>query len=471
MFLRGVFALTTVSVVAVLVLGAGLAVAQDSPERTPIDRRVEELEKKNAELEGRLKAIETAKTAPAEAAAPSTASPAFAEKPPELPKNIEQRLDEMTKAVSEAVSSKLDGVELHALVDGGYYFNTNNPARLKINTPPPQTGTLLRVGSNLLRVNDPDQNTFQLTYAKLAVGRPVSGKNELDAGFQASVGFGREAETTLSLDKNFNPGAPVAPAELYADLQLPTPLNPVLLRVGRFYGFIGIESLDIPTNPNFSLSYFSNFTPFTMTGGSVGTDLIEGTLRYTQYIVNCWDLSINNNDNVSYGGQLSLTLGALNLTVNADWYLGFEKDNNNADKRRLLELDVIYKPTATTTVLASAQWGNEDHSDVKSGRLAKFGGVFVVIKQEFLEVRPDFRRFYVAARGVYYRDEGGSKSGLDQSLADVTATFGINITQHAMVRLEYRHDFATKDHFFVGRHGTQARDFQDTVSFDASYDF
>ena len=154
--------------------------------------------------------------------------------------------------MKDAVHAIVDNVRLTAMVDASYVWNWNDPRHRIRNT-------------NILLLNDPDTNSFEITWAKFGFGRPVNrDANEWDAGFELEFGAGREAQNVLSLTPDFLFHEPFNFAQAYVDLQVPTPYNPLLIRFGRQDGFIGTESLDTPTNPNYSLSYITNFTPFTV---------------------------------------------------------------------------------------------------------------------------------------------------------------------------------------------------------------
>lgn len=373
---------------------------------------------------------------------------------------VETRVSALEEALGSALTTVISQVKATAMLSASYTWNLHDPLST-------------RRGANLLHVSDIDHNSFEVTYAKLGLYRDVSGQNEWDAGFRAEVAGGRLVEVTLSLDPNFNGGTgrTFNLAQAYVVLQAPTPFGkPVSITAGRFYGWFGIESLDVPTNPNFSLSYFSNFTPFTNTGVGIGMELVDG-LRYTQYVVNGWDFVIDNNDAKSWGGQLTYTLQDPATTIAFNWLAGKEQSNDEEDLRWLVELDVTTKLTETTELRAAFHYGQEEDGAVapETG-VAKYGGAQVIVRHELYEVRPGFRRFAVAARGGFWRDQGGSKSGKEQTLTDATFTFEVRFTEFASLRLEWRHDH-TNTPFFLGSRATGSQHHQDVASVELNLRF
>jgi hypothetical protein len=139
-----------------------------------------------------------------------------------------------------------------------------------------------------------------------------------------------------------------------------------------------------------------------------------------------------------------------------------------------VELDVITKLTETTELRAALHYGQEEGAAVGGG-CAKYGGLLFIVRQEVLDVLGDdgevaFRRFALAARGAWWRDQGGSKSGLEQTLADATLTLEARFTQHASLRLEWRHDHSNRA-FFLGGRGGPSKHHQDTAAVELNLRF
>lgn len=321
---------------------------------------------------------------------------------------------------------------------------------------------------NLLRVNDSDHASFTVSYAKLGLYREVSG-DSWDAGFRVEVGAGRMVEGVFSLDPDFNGGSEINLVQGHAQLQAPGPFGPLLLSAGRTYGWFGVESLDLVSNPNLSLSYFANFTPYTNTGVWLGSDL-PGGLRYTQFVVNGWDLVLDQNDAQSYGGQLTWSDEQLGLTVVGNWLVGAEQPGNESDLRWLTELDVTWRPTAWTELRGALHYGQEEGAALGGGT-AKYGGVMAIARQVLLRSESGVDRLAVAGRLTWWRDQGGSKTGLDQGLVEATATLELGFTAWAKLRCEYRHDSSSESGFFLGHRGLPTRRHQDTLAIDLAVSF
>ncbi|HZU97721.1 MAG TPA: outer membrane beta-barrel protein, partial [Planctomycetota bacterium] len=371
------------------------------------------------------------------------------------------------KTISTTVKTLLERVALHGTLDLDYVYNVADPPGI--------------TDVNRLRLNDPDSNSFEVGWARLAVLRETTTANEWDAGFHLAFAAGREVVNTLSLDPHFLFQQPFNVAQAYVDLQMPTPVgNPLLIRAGRFYGWFGVESLDTALNPNFSLSWFTRFTPFTTTGFGAGMNLGAG-FRYMQYLVNGWDLVIDDNAGKTVGGQLSWQhtdpdTKTADYTVAFNWIWGPELPNDTRRDRTQVELAASAHPFPGTTFLAVADFGEGAVSTTTlpasfSRLTGKFGGVMLIARQELGEVSKDFYRFAVAGRVEVWRDEGGLNAGLDETLLDTTGTFEVHFTEFARLRFEVRRDQSSRDHFFIGHRGLPSSDQMVTVSVDAALSF
>jgi Putative beta-barrel porin-2, OmpL-like. bbp2 len=389
--------------------------------------------------------------------------------PDELQDNLEQlerRLEEVVVTGSRAreaeptpLTDALRSVEVYGSITGSYTWNLADPAQ--------------RRRANELRLSDADHNTFTVPFAKLGLTRRVSGLNELDAGFAFELVAGSMVEDAFGNDGVFD-DSPLNLTQAYVDLQIPTPLAALRLRAGRSYLPFGVEGLDPAENPHFSISTAKQALPRTVTGLSLGMDLGAG-LSYTQWVVNGWDRVVDNNDAKTFAGQLAWQVDGADALFTLNWIAGAEGDDSNSDLRWAVELGMRWKPVADLDLRASLLYGQ----DVVTGsypsgsdETGKFTGLTLMTKKSFFEVEgEDYHRLGLALRGSYFRDQGGSRTGLDQSLGEVTATVEFRPLRDAALRVEYRRDMSSRDDAFRGHSGSLSRDAQDTFSLSLSYAF
>lgn len=339
---------------------------------------------------------------------------------------------------------ELGPITFSGFVEGSYTRNLSSPD--------------LRRDANRFRISDPDHDSFAISAAKLGFSRSLSGLNEFDAGFKLEIGAGRLIEEVYEDPALGDRGLTLAQA--YAEMQIPLWRAPLQLRVGRMNSWFGVESLDLYKNPSFSLSPLALAVPKSVTGMSASLELGAG-FRYTQFLVNGWDCVEDVNDGKTLGGQLAWDTKGLALAVN--WVLGAERTDSDHDQRWAVELAARYQFTSSTELRAAVLYGQEEFDDAT----AKFGGASVTLSQGLFEVEGEgFHRLTASVRGSYLRDQGGSRTGLDQALGEVTGTLSLNLLREASLRVEYRHDFSSRDDAF----GDDSSG-QDTVALSLSYAF
>ena len=340
---------------------------------------------------------------------------------------------------------RLGPVTVTGYVEGSYTHNLAGPDQ--------------RQNANRFRISDPDHDAFAVAAAKIGLSRPVNGLNEFDAGFKFELGAGRIVQEVYEEQSFSFVDQKLTLAQAYAEVQIPTWRMPLQVRVGRMHSWFGVESLDLHKNPSFSLSPLALAVPKTVTGLSASLELGAG-LRYSQFLVQGWDRVEDLNDAKTLGGQLSFDTAGLSLALN--YVVGAERYDSNSDLRWAVELAARYHVTASTELRASFLYGQEAFED----GTAKFGGASVTVSQGLHEVEGEgFHRLTASLRGSYLRDQGGTRTGVDQALGEVTATLALNFLKDASLRLEYRHDVSSESDAFEGE-----RD-QDTVAVALHYAF
>ena len=113
-----------------------------------------------------------------------------------------------------------DALKVHMVGVGSYGVNVVDPDQRK--------------GANRFRVSDLDHDSFTPNFFKLGIQKPLSGKNEFDAGLRLEVAAGSTVEDTLSLDPQFLGGDEINLANAYLEVQLATIFDrPLVVRLGR----------------------------------------------------------------------------------------------------------------------------------------------------------------------------------------------------------------------------------------------
>jgi hypothetical protein len=138
------------------------------------------------------------------------------------------------------------------------------------------------------------------------------------------------------------------------------------------------------------------------------------------------------------------------------------------DRRQLVELDVTWALPSWTEVRGAANIGQEENAAIGGG-IAKFGGLQLIVRQDL--ARFDDVTLYLAGRVTWWRDQGGSRCGTDQTLLEGTATVGLQVLRHGLLRLEVRRDQSSAPDVFPGPTGALTRSTMTTFAFDLSVTF
>lgn len=399
---------------------------------------------------------------------PSSSLPEEVKALQERVRELEERLDDVVVTAPRAPSrddgargtvvTALDRIELDASLSVAFGYNLAKPE--------------VRVGANRTHVMDPDHNTVGLPYARIGIGKSLSGLDEIDVGFRVDVAAGRMVKEAYSDDGLFGGsssfgGNAINVPQAYVELQMPVGFGLAYLKAGRQESYFGVEHYDPTKNVNFSLSHLAAYMPKSLTGASIGLELAPG-VRYTQWVGNGWNRVVDDNDAKSTGGQLALRLDGIGANLAFNWILGAERPDCQ-DKRWMIETAFDWQLAQSTLIKASLMYGQEAGGAL-DGSTAKFGGFVVVAKQGFFSAGT-YDRFSLGVRGSYLRDEGGALTGEEQTLAEVTGTIEYRPLENLALRAEYRHDWSSETVFLGGSGSSPSADEQDTIALELSIQF
>ncbi len=276
-----------------------------------------------------------------------------------------------------------------------------------------------------------------------------------------------EAETEVAFEKfNLTAIAPVG--------------NGLSLSIGRFDVPFGIEREDevlLLTATTSELFQFGR--PSLMTGFQTSYQF-NPWVDVTAWVVNRWesetteDPSDDNNRDKSFGGRIGLTpfpRGQL-LNVGVGGFWGPAQDDNNHDKRWIVDVDVTWAPISGLVVAGEALYGGEDHVSFRE-RGIPFPASEVVNENvnwwgAYLLAHYDVRDWLGATvRYGYFNDQDGARTGVEQILHSLTFTPVLHLsrlipdlrptgaayarTRHPVewvdLKFEYRVNFSTRPVF------------------------
>jgi len=352
---------------------------------------------------------------------------------------------EETKPAAAAEDDFKKLVGLSVYLQAGYTYNFSNPDS----------------GENRLRVFDhksdePTLDLFQLVFAKDA---PLGG-----VGYKVKLSAGETARFIHSRGLGINDGQDPARSSGFdlteAYLEYLAPVGKGLkVRFGKYATYFGAEVIEAKDNPNYSRSLLFNYAiPFTHTGLMVGYNFTD-TLSANLHVVNGWDNTADNNSGKSVGLSIGYApMEQLSMFFNTMY--GPEQFHNSSNNRFLFDWVATIKPMKNLSVILNADYATENN--VIDDHDAKWYGFAGIVKYEFSD------RYSLAARAEYFNDHDGVRTGIRQSMKEITITPEIKIANGLIVRPEYRHDWAGKDTFDT-HHDIMKKKSQDTIALAVMY--
>lgn len=310
-----------------------------------------------------------------------------------------------------------------------------------------------------LRAFDIRTSEIALSYAELAVWMAPE-----PLGFRLDLGFGPTAALVSNGDpineafesRTVVPTAVQLIQQAYGSAHFDVG-GGLTLDVGKFVTPLGQEVIESRDNWVYSRSLlFTYAIPFYHLGLRLNYVFGEA-FNATLLVVNGWDNIVDNNDGKTFG----LSLGfrpTESLQIFANYMLGPEqsdrrRSDEDGDWRHMLDLVVLFSPSPLLSLGLNVDLGMESSAscelvqtceeDAEEGDAMWFGGAFTA------RVNP-LDWLSIAARGEWFRDNDGFRTGTEQSIIEGTLTLEARYATNMIVRLEYRHDQSTEAVFSSG---------------------
>ncbi len=301
-------------------------------------------------------------------------------------------------------------------------------------------------GVNAFRAYDVHANSFGLDVAELVVARPASSAD--GAGFRLDLTAGSTlppATAARGLFRDVDTGVAGNFDVQQAYLSLSGAHDKLHVDAGKFITPVGYEVIEGYDGWNDASSHSFLFTyaePSTHTGVRAAWTF-SPAVSLTGLVANGWDNAVDNNAAKTVGAQFGFTPAGWTIYVGG--LLGPEMDHDDGTMRALADVIVQWKPSARVTLGANADWGR-DH-DVPTGESLR-----PVVSPVWRGVAAYARvagsgRLAVSARGEVFRDVFGSRTGVDQTLKEVTLTPECRLSPSCVVRVDVRRDWSDAQAF------------------------
>lgn len=330
---------------------------------------------------------------------------------------------------------------LSIYLQGGYTYNFVNPNSQE----------------NGLRVFDHQANNFTLDLAEVVFSKDAAVGG---VGYRLKLSAGETAKFIHEAGLG-NSDNPIDLTEAYIDYIAPIG-NGLKFRLGKFVTFAGAEVIEARDNMNYSRGLLFNYAiPFTHTGLMVGYPFNK-VISANIYVVNGWDNFDDEGSSKTLGLNLNIApVDEVTLAVN--FLNGREAGGaNGQDTNRFLSDTIItVTPTKDLTLVVNTDYATQNAA-APDGSKAKWYGVAGYAQYAFSDL------FSAALRAEYFKDPDGVRTGIAQTVKEVTLTPQFVLVKNLLLRPEYRHDWSNKD-AFDSHSGTLDKKAQDTVALGVMY--
>jgi hypothetical protein len=339
---------------------------------------------------------------------------------------------------------------------------------------------------NELRFYDHD-NGYTFNAAELSVKKDPSERYRLGYGAVITAGLDSQKNHSLGIFRDRDDQGPffrntekLDLPEAYASFLVPVG-NGLTLKAGKWATLIGYEGYESPKNLNFSRDFLYTLgTPYTHTG-ALATYPFARWLTVTLGFTNGWDNSDNNNGYLRAIGQVAFTPSD-KFSITTSFHVGPEQNRSQmrdgVNNRWIVDTTVLYTGIDKLTLAANFDFAGEQNDPAlvalgtRKDTDSRWGGIAGYVAYDWTKA------LRTVLRAEYFGDPQGVRSsetitpGHNVDLVSLTATVEYKIWRGLVVRLEYRHDEASRRAFSLENHGlTPTSRAQDTMTAALHYSF
>jgi hypothetical protein len=408
--------------------------------KTETSRVIEALEERVRQLEEKLTALTSG--APKAALVVASATPA-----PSAGVASTVAVQEPAKQDNNPTLNFFKDVEVSGIVDGYYSYNNN-----KVD--------MFTQG----RAFDVRHNAFSLQLAKVTLERKNSKENPL--GFRVDLGLGETVDRIISVSDSSRNDATKHVLQAYASYVAPVGSG-LALEFGKFYTPVGAEVIETKDNFNYSRGWLFTYGPY-YHAGLRAKYAVNDKVALAGFLVNGWDNLFENNVKTGKTGGFQLSLTPHKKFALTETYLvGKEAPLANVpdvsardNVRHVADTVATVFVNDKFTLLGNFVVGSDGDNTGARGTWTGFAGYFKYAFTKNLAFSPRFE---------VLRDRTGVRTGVGQTVKDITLTQEVKLLDNFLTRFEFRRDFSDQN-FFTNSKGV-ARDNQNTFIIGLSYFF
>ncbi len=316
------------------------------------------------------------------------------------------------------------GVKISGYVDGSYnYLASANQF----------------ISGNYDRAFDIEENGFTLHQ----IAGTVAYQPENGFGGLVNPIIGRDARTTGSYGYNPNNGTTDVSADVL-QIFAQYAKGPFTLIAGKFVTLVGVETIDPTSDVNFSRSLLFTFaTPNTHTGLR-GSYAWNDKLKFILGVNDGWDniRDTSRDKTLEYGIAYNPNE---KWSLSAQGYSGEERvvprtSTGSTGQRNLIDLIASYNATDKLILAVNFDYGSQNNAQLLDGSSADaiWSGIAGYGNYKFNDT------WRLSLRGEIFDDRNGYRTGVDQTIKELTLTIGCTPLKNLEFRAETRRDFSNQ---------------------------
>jgi|GEM_PF-3073902 len=317
---------------------------------------------------------------------------------------------------------------------------------------PPATGTLdkPRLSGFVETVEYNDHRLRRATFKVDQVELDLSGGISKNAAFRTDIEF-----ATDSLD------------EFKADIEQgfinwkPDTDDRWIITFGKFNAPFGQLPVEAPDRSQYSPALtYAYGRPENVLGLMIARSC-SPVFDWSFYLVNGWDVNVDNNKDKTIGARLRLRpAGKISCGFSA--VTGPERDDNNSSRRSVFNIDLEVRPSCTWLLAGEVNYGLETRA-LENNAQADW---FAMTLLSRLDINSNAG---ITGRFDLFSDHDGLRTGYVQDLKALSLAPSLSLAENLTGRLEGRCDFSNRE-VFIGA-DDEPRDYRITTAFELIYRF
>lgn len=206
----------------------------------------------------------------------------------------------------------------------------------------------------------------------------------------------------------------------------------VTFDLGKFNSPLGLEGVDPTDIKEVTQTKLTSYAlPVNVTGFRASSQL-NSMAALSLFVVNGWDLDVDNNSDKTVGAQLSLSLNK-NVTATVGGIMGPEQEDNVSAKRTIVDASLAMQ--VMPSLLVAGEWtAGRETKTLLSGQDGEWMAAFGVARLKLSSI------FSLNGRIEYFDDVDGLRTGWQQQMTGFSFTPSFKLAGDLKVSLEGRYD-------------------------------